>query len=141
MPIAPSRALTMQRVVSLEDYALYALNQADVAKALATWTWDGQERVIYLTVAGQEGASIPNDSLETVMSAEGFQKLPSASMWNCSPVAGSFRGRGRYCAQQRPSCRLGFRPRFRLKPYGLPPATPPGPTAMAASALAGPRSP
>src|SRR6185295_17320960 len=42
---------------------------------------------------------IPSASLETLMSADGFQKSAPASMWNRSPVAGSLSGRGVNCAE------------------------------------------
>jgi len=52
---APLHVLTLERVVSLEDYQNYALAFAGIAKALATWTWAGRARGIFLTVAGADG--------------------------------------------------------------------------------------
>ena len=43
--------------------------------------------------------SAPDPPLVTVRSAPGLQNDAAASMWNCSPVAGSFNGRGLYCAR------------------------------------------
>ena len=48
--------LTLKRVVSLEDYQNYALAFAGIAKALATWTWFGRTRGVFLTVAGANGS-------------------------------------------------------------------------------------
>jgi hypothetical protein len=54
---APLHVLTLDRVVSLEDYLNYARAFAGIAKALATWTWFGHTRGVYLTVAGANGAT------------------------------------------------------------------------------------
>jgi len=53
---APLHVLTLERVVSLEDYQNYALAFAGIAKALATWTWFGRTRGVFLTVAGANGS-------------------------------------------------------------------------------------
>ncbi|MCI0435113.1 MAG: hypothetical protein L0271_15945 [Gemmatimonadetes bacterium] len=50
--------LTLDRVVSLQDYEDYARAYAGIAKSLATWFWDGARRMVLLTVAGPEGAAI-----------------------------------------------------------------------------------
>src|ERR1019366_4490003 len=52
---APLNVLTLGRVVSLEDYQNYALAFAGIAQALATWTWSGRARGVFLTVAGANG--------------------------------------------------------------------------------------
>lgn len=59
---APLTVLTLDRTVSLQDYEDFSRAFAGVAKALATWTWDGQTRRVFLTVAGPGGAAIPADS-------------------------------------------------------------------------------
>ncbi len=56
--IAPLPTLTISRVVSLEDYQNYALGFAGIAKALATWTWSGNLRGVFLTIAGANGATL-----------------------------------------------------------------------------------
>ena len=53
---APLPTLTVGRVVSLEDYQNYALGFAGIGMALATWTWFGDIRGVFLTVAGVGGA-------------------------------------------------------------------------------------
>ena len=58
---APLPTLTIGRIVSLEDYKNFALNFAGVAKALATWTWFGTRRGVFLTVAGANGAVLHAD--------------------------------------------------------------------------------
>ena len=46
---APLTVLTLDRVVSLEDYENFSRGYAGIAKALATWTWDGRTRGVFLT--------------------------------------------------------------------------------------------
>jgi len=58
---APLPTLTLGRVVSLEDYQNFALNFAGIALAVATWTWFGTTRGIFLTVAG-EGGTVLTDN-------------------------------------------------------------------------------
>jgi len=52
---APLPTLTLGRVVSLEDYQNFALNFGGIALALASWTWFGATRGVFLTVAGEGG--------------------------------------------------------------------------------------
>jgi hypothetical protein len=54
---APLHVLTLDRVVSLEDYLNFARAFSGIAKALATWTWFGHARGVFLTVAGANGAT------------------------------------------------------------------------------------
>src|SRR5437773_1498825 len=55
---APLKVLTLDRVVSLTDFENFARAFAGVAKALATWMWDGHSRSVFVTVAGPNGAAI-----------------------------------------------------------------------------------
>lgn len=55
--------MTLDRVVSLQDYQDFARAFAGIDKALATWTWSGQQRIVLLTVAGANGATVPSDSM------------------------------------------------------------------------------
>ena len=57
----PMQTLTIGRVVSLEDYQNYALAYPGIAKAIATWTWFGNTRGVFLTVAGPDGATFQTD--------------------------------------------------------------------------------
>jgi hypothetical protein len=79
--IAPLPTLTISRVVSLEDYQNYALGFAGIAKALATWTWAGDLRGVFLTVAGANGAALAADdpivsSLATALHQYGDPNVP-----------------------------------------------------------------
>ena len=67
---APLPTLTVGRVVSLEDYQNYALGFAGIGMALATWTWFGGVRGVFLTVAGVGGAVLSgNDPVVTGLAA------------------------------------------------------------------------
>jgi len=59
---ATLKVLTFDRVVSLLDYEDFARAFSGIAKALATWTWDGEVRGVFLTVAGSDGAEVPEGS-------------------------------------------------------------------------------
>ena len=58
---APLTVLTLGRIVSLRDYEDFARAFAGVAKALATWTWDGQRQGVFVTMAGVDGAPVAED--------------------------------------------------------------------------------
>jgi hypothetical protein len=59
---APLTVLTLDRTVSLQDYEDFSRAFAGIAKALATFTWDGQTKRVFITVAGADGAEIKGDS-------------------------------------------------------------------------------
>jgi hypothetical protein len=59
---APLTVLTLGRIVSLKDYEDFARSFSGIDKALATWTWFGEKRGIFVTVAGPNGAAIREDS-------------------------------------------------------------------------------
>jgi predicted phage baseplate assembly protein len=59
---APLTVLTLDRIVSLQDYEDFARAYAGIAKALATWTWNTQVRGVFVTVAGPEGNTVDEDS-------------------------------------------------------------------------------
>ncbi len=55
---APLTVLTLDRVVSLQDYEDFTLAYSGIYKALATWTWFQSTRGVFLTVAGFKGSAI-----------------------------------------------------------------------------------
>jgi predicted phage baseplate assembly protein len=59
---APIAILTLGRIVSLQDYEDFARAFAGIAKALATWTWSGNTRGVFITVAGSGGAAVDTGS-------------------------------------------------------------------------------
>jgi hypothetical protein len=56
--------LTLDRIVSLSDFADFARAFAGVAKAAVTWLWDGEKRIVHLTIAGEDG-EVLDESTET----------------------------------------------------------------------------
>jgi hypothetical protein len=78
---APLTVLTLDRIVSVRDYEDFAAAFSGVAKALATWTWAGERRGVFVTVAGPEGAAVPDGStlhtnLINAMRAAGDPAVP-----------------------------------------------------------------
>lgn len=65
---APVTVLTLDRVVSLQDYEIFACAFGGIAKALATWTWMGQERGVFVTVAGPQGAAVGSKIIGNLIS-------------------------------------------------------------------------
>ncbi|HSB10217.1 MAG TPA: putative baseplate assembly protein [Blastocatellia bacterium] len=59
---APLAVLTLGRVVSLKDYEDFARAFSGIDKALATWTWFGQKRGVFVTVSGSKGAEVKDGS-------------------------------------------------------------------------------
>jgi predicted phage baseplate assembly protein len=65
---APLRIRTLDRVVSLQDYEDFARAFAGIAKARATWSWDGRARFVFLTVAGPDGTTLdPAGTIATAL--------------------------------------------------------------------------
>lgn len=60
---APQTVRTFGRAVSLRDFADLVTASGEVAKAQATWVWDGLARAIHLTVAAQAGATFSDSAL------------------------------------------------------------------------------
>jgi len=59
---APRTVRTFGRAVSLQDFEDLVTATGEVAKAQATWTWDGLGRAVHVTVAGQAGGTfLPED--------------------------------------------------------------------------------
>ena len=54
---------TLDRIVSLKDYEDFARAFSGIAKALATWTWDGYQRGVFVTVAGVGGKAVEKGGL------------------------------------------------------------------------------
>jgi hypothetical protein len=54
---APRTVRTFDRAVSLQDFQDLVTESGEVAKALATWVWDGYAPAVHLTVAGVGGGT------------------------------------------------------------------------------------
>ncbi len=74
---APASVRTFGRAVSLEDFESLVRASGEVAKANATWVWDGLERAIHLTVAGQAGALFSDDALRDLATNLGAVRDPN----------------------------------------------------------------
>jgi predicted phage baseplate assembly protein len=59
---APLTVLTLERVVSEDDYANFARAFAGIDKAHALWISAGPARGMFLTIAGIDGAPVPEES-------------------------------------------------------------------------------
>ncbi len=59
---APLTVLTLDRVVSLQDFEDFSRAFSGVGKARADWLWDGTTRRVHVTVAGADGEPLPADS-------------------------------------------------------------------------------
>jgi hypothetical protein len=78
---APLKVWTLDRIVSLRDYEDFARSFTGIAKALGTWTWDGQDRGVFITVAGPKGTEITTKSkvyenLMTALKKSGAPSIP-----------------------------------------------------------------
>jgi hypothetical protein len=59
---APLRVLTLDRAVSIDDYADYSRAFAGIAKSYAIWIDDPRARGVYITVGGPDGEQFPATS-------------------------------------------------------------------------------
>jgi hypothetical protein len=58
----PLTVLTLDRIVSLEDFEDFANAFTGIDKARADWVWAGEIRLVYITVAGAGGEQVDEDS-------------------------------------------------------------------------------
>lgn len=78
---APLTVLTLDRAVSIMDYANFARAFAGIDKAHALWIPAGPARGVLLTIAGVDGAAVPEDSdtfvnLSDALTAYGDPRVP-----------------------------------------------------------------
>lgn len=66
---APRSVRTFGRAISLRDFEDLVTVSGEVAKARAAWTWDGVNRFIHVTVAGQGALQFQPDSLGRLTSS------------------------------------------------------------------------
>lgn len=59
---APLTVLTLDRIVSVQDFEDFAAAFAGIGKARASVLWSGERRLVHLTVAGAAGAPVPEGS-------------------------------------------------------------------------------
>ncbi len=77
---APNTVRTFGRVVSLEDFEDAAREFAGVSKAHASWNWSGEERVVYLTVAGTVGAAITGKTYQDLVADLNSRRDPNRAL-------------------------------------------------------------
>jgi predicted phage baseplate assembly protein len=89
---APLPTLTLGRIVSLEDYQNFALNFAGIALALATWTWFGATRGVFLTLAGEGGTTLDASDQTVVYLMQAYRQfgLPNMPVLPVSYVPQNF---------------------------------------------------
>ena len=78
---APLDELTLGRIVALPDKENFARAFSGIGKELATWTWFGEKRGVFVTIAGSDGAEVPEGSalygnLVSAMKASGDSTVP-----------------------------------------------------------------
>ncbi len=66
---APLTVLTLDRIVSLQDFEDFARAFSGIAKAGADWVWNGALRLVHVTVAGVEGADLSQEVLDNLLGA------------------------------------------------------------------------
>lgn len=59
---APLTVLTLDRVVSLQDFEDFARAFSGIGNAQAILLWDGKRRIVHITVAGANGTAVPDSS-------------------------------------------------------------------------------
>lgn len=74
--------LAMGRIVSLKDFEDYAQAFAGIGKAQATWSWDGERRIVLLTVAADNGDPLQETSpiFESLVEAIAASKDPAIAV-------------------------------------------------------------
>ena len=76
---APLTVLTLDRIVSLQDYEDFTLNFAGIGKARADLMWDGEQRVVYVTIASADGDIVDESSDLFVNLTEAIDKARHAN--------------------------------------------------------------
>lgn len=74
---APGTVRTFGRAVSLRDFEDTMLTGGVVAKATASWAWDGRRRAIHLTVAGQAGGTFSVNGLTQLLATFAVERDPN----------------------------------------------------------------
>lgn len=78
---APTTVRTFGRAVSLRDFEDLVTVSGEVAKARATWVWNGEAQVVHLTVAGQQGGTFSDDALARIHTSLTDQRDPNHTLF------------------------------------------------------------
>jgi hypothetical protein len=78
---APRSVITLERIVSLQDYEDFARDFPGIEKAAAVWTWDGVRRGVLITIVGAGGDVIGQghvvyDDLRDAIAANSPGRVP-----------------------------------------------------------------
>lgn len=94
---APLPMLTLDRIVSLTDYENFARAFAGIGKANAIWIWDGQKRIVYLTIASEIGTVVePSSALyQNLVTAIDNYKDPTTRFKIGAPILNIFNVRAK----------------------------------------------
>ena len=76
---APTTVRTFGRAVSLLDFADLVRASGEVAKAQAIWLWDGLDRAVHLTVAGQSAGMFADADLRRLGAALARRASPATA--------------------------------------------------------------
>ena len=85
---APTTVRTFGRAVSLRDFEDLARSSGEVAKALASWVWNGEARAVHLTFAAQAGRPFTDGDLARIHASLDVQRDPNHTLFlaNFVPV-------------------------------------------------------
>jgi hypothetical protein len=86
---APNTVRVFDRAIALRDFADLARGFAGVEKALASSVWDGELQTVHLTVAGADGALLPQPDLDSLKEYLDLRRDPNRALLvgNHRPVA------------------------------------------------------
>jgi hypothetical protein len=86
---APNTVRVFDRAIALRDFADLARGFAGVEKALATSVWNGEVQTVHLTVAGPDGALLPQVDLDSLREYLDLRRDPNRALLvgNHQPVA------------------------------------------------------
>jgi hypothetical protein len=74
---APNTVRTFGRIVSLRDFEDSARQFPGIARALATWEWDGDDQAVLLTVAGDDGAVVAGQLMDDLTADLDLRRDPN----------------------------------------------------------------
>jgi predicted phage baseplate assembly protein len=85
---APTTVRTFGRAVSLPDFEDLVRSSGEVAKAFATWVWDGESRAVHLTIAAQGGAAFLPEDITRIQASVDAARDPNHALFmdNFVPV-------------------------------------------------------
>jgi hypothetical protein len=77
---APITVLTLDRIVSLQDFEDFAQAFAGIGKAQAVSVWNGESNVVHITVADDTGDPVPESTMEKLKNAIDDARDPSVAV-------------------------------------------------------------